>query len=285
MFKREIQKLRTAFSMLELIFVIVVLGIVSSIGAEIIANVYEGYIVQRAQYRSTMKVENTLTQIANRLTYAIPGTVVRRITTGGAFEAIVNPMFLDPSGNTYSVLQWVTKDADSFNAISAEDDRLPGWSGFCDVNKSTGTTIETPGSNFTLASSIIGYLGGSLSNARIYFSGQLNETNLLSQDYTISSATGTTITLSTAPTEEAKQKHYKLAWTSNALSVEGGNLYLYHNFTPSPAATIGGTKTLLLRNVTNFKFRGDGRTIRIKICVKEQIGDGYTPSCSERAIF
>ncbi len=46
---------RSAFSMLELIFVIVILGIVSSIGAELIAKVYENYIVQRALHRSSLK--------------------------------------------------------------------------------------------------------------------------------------------------------------------------------------------------------------------------------------
>jgi len=62
------QTLRRGFSMLELIFVIVILGIVSSIGAEIIANVYESYIVQRAQHRASIKTELAAIQIANRPT-------------------------------------------------------------------------------------------------------------------------------------------------------------------------------------------------------------------------
>ena len=63
--------------MLELIFVIVILGIVSSIGAEIIAKIYGQYIIQRAQHRASIKTELAATQIANRLRYAIPGTVYR----------------------------------------------------------------------------------------------------------------------------------------------------------------------------------------------------------------
>jgi len=275
--KRKIQTLRDAFSMLELVFVIVILGIVSSIGAEIIANVYEGYIVQRAQYRASMKVETTLTQIANRLTYAIPGTVIRRNGIAGTPELITTP-FTSP---TYTVLQWVAKDADSFNAISTTS-RLPGWSGFCDLDASPGTTVSTPGSNLGLASTIIGNLGGSLGSSSIYFSGYTTA-------HAIASVAGSAITLTTAPATlippATKVEHYKLAWTSYALSVEDGDLYLYYNFAPSPATVIGGSKSLLLKNVTNFKFIGDGRTIRIKFCVREQIGDGYIPSCSERAIF
>ncbi len=274
MFKRKIQTLRDAFSLLELIFVIIILGVVSSIGAEIIANVYEGYIVQRAQYRSSMKVETTLTQIANRLTYAIPGTVYRRNGLAGTAELITTPF----TSSNYTVLQWVAKDADSFNAISTGKNRLPGWSGFCDVNESEDKAVlSTPGSNLGLASTIIGNLGGSLAGSRVYFSGYPDT------PHAIASGAGEDITLSATPTRIVE--HYKLAWTSYALSVEDGDLFLYYNFTPTPAVAIGGSKSLLLKNVTNFKFIGDGRTIRIKFCVREQIGDGFIPSCSERAIF
>ena len=267
--------MRVALSMLELIFVIVILGIVASVGAEVIAKVYESYIVQTAQYRATTKVEDTLTQIANRLNNAIPGTVVRRITTTGTAEEITTP--LGGNADDYTVLQWVGKDADSFEAITSTGNMLPGWSGFCDLDASLNTTVKSPGSNFTLASGVIANLGGTIdNNAHIYFSGK-------STPSTVQSVSGDVITLTAAPAE--KVEHYKLAWSSYALSVESGDLWLYHHFAPTPAATIAGTRTLLLKNVTNFKFRGDGRTIRVKFCVNERIGDGYIPSCSERAVF
>ncbi len=279
MFKKEMKKLRTAFSMLELIFVIVILGIVASMSAEIIANIYENYIVQRAHYRASIKVENTLTQISNRLTNAIPGTTVRRIGLTGTAEDISTPP-ISGSTDSYTVLQWVAKDVDSFTAITAEDDRLPGWSGFCDLDASTvGTTVSTSGSKLSLADDIIKNLSANtkdITNATIFFSGYRNENN-------ISSISGDVITLSATPAQ--KVEHYKLAWTSYALSVEGGDLYLYHNFAPIPATTIDGTRTLLLKNITHFKFRGDGRTIRIKFCVNEKIEDGDIPSCAERVIF
>jgi len=82
---------RSALTMIELIFVIVILGIVSSIGAEIIANTYESYIIQRAEYRASMKTELALNQIANRLRYAIPGTVGFRTTKASAFTPITSP--------------------------------------------------------------------------------------------------------------------------------------------------------------------------------------------------
>lgn len=88
--------------MLELIFVIIILGIVSSIGSQIIVQVYESYIVQRAQYRATMKTELALTQIANRLRYAIPGTVISRLNKTGTPTPITDIGTLNVNDRYYN---------------------------------------------------------------------------------------------------------------------------------------------------------------------------------------
>ena len=135
--KNLFQPFRTAFSMLELVFVIMILGIVSSIGAEIIAKVYESYIVQRATHRSSVKTELAATQIANRLTYAVPGTVIGRISqTDPTYRAID-----DLDAETYKIMQWIGYDADSFSC-SYCCSRRPGWSGLCDIDDSNVTTIS-----------------------------------------------------------------------------------------------------------------------------------------------
>ena len=51
------QTFKPAFSLLELVFVIVILGIVASLGSELIAKIYESYVLQRAQHRSSIKTE------------------------------------------------------------------------------------------------------------------------------------------------------------------------------------------------------------------------------------
>jgi len=111
----KISQTKKAFSMIELIFVIVILGIVSSIAANIIAQVYESYIVQRAQYRATSKTELALTQIANRLRYAIPGTIGFRANKSSTFKFIT-----DINSGNDKVLQWVSYDGDSFEAIERQ---------------------------------------------------------------------------------------------------------------------------------------------------------------------
>lgn len=266
--------------------VIVVLGIVSSIGASIIAQVYENYIIQRAQYRATNKTELALKQIANRLRYAIPNTIgIRKNNT--------TDTFIDISTNPHEevkVLQWVGYDGDSFEAISGSAStgaaRRPGWSGFCDVNDTINTTgkLITPGSNLEFTSTIISKLGGNIDNASIYFA----DTNGTS--YGISGGSSESITLdSPFPLGTMINERYKLAWSSYALEIDSDNdLILHYNFSPTRATVIDSSKQILLKNVANFRFRYADGAFRLKICKKEQIGmdENITiHACKEKVVF
>ncbi len=272
------KRLTPAFSILELVFVITILGIVSSIGAELIAKVYEGYIVQRAEYRATMKTELAATQIANRLTSAIPGTVYRKNSSATVIEEITGDMSL--SGNAYNVLQWVGSDTDSFNFYDASTQKV-GWSGFIDIDdpSNDANTLSTPGSALDTTAVIIDNLSTSVPEPKIYFPYDSNEYN--------ASITGTTITLSGTGAPHIVE-HYKLAWSSYALMVDpaDGHLYLYYDFPATPAVGVGAKRSLLLANVSTFKFKGDGKTIRFKICKEERISEDVNiTACKEKAVF
>lgn len=281
---RIIQSMRPALSMVELIFVIVVLGIVASIGAEIIAKVYESYILQRAQYRANIKTELVLNQIANRLRYAIPGTVGARVSKTSKFIPIT-----EIYGTAQrDVLQWVGEDGDSFEAIGGSAStgaaRRPGWSGFIDLNQSSTTTLVSPGSNLDLANSIITNLGGSLSGAKLYFPYGIVPVN-------VSGWSGENISVTGLASGDVIAERYKLAWSSYAIVFEGGNLWLYYNFSPTVGAGIGGQKSLLLSNVTTFSFRGSEGSMRIKVCQYEYVDkntslvDDTAHSCKEKIIL
>jgi len=280
-----LRPMRSALTMLEMIFVIIILGIVSSIGAEIIANVYESYIVQRAQYRANAKTELALQQIANRLRYAIPNTIYA--VSSDAYIPITNI-----SGDA-EALQWVGYDADSFEAIACGSDtascRKSGWSGFIDLNASTATSLVTPGSRPEKADGIIQNLGGSgLAGSYLYFpdgfytqvTGGSDGTGTSSGTLTVTSVAGNTI-----------YERYKLAWSSYALVVEGGDLKLYYNFPPLPGSLSpysNGSSSLLLKNVISFRFKGSEGSMRIKLCVNEKIGEGtdaIVASCKEKVVF
>ncbi len=275
-----LQQSRSAYTLIELIFAIIILGIVSGIGSQIVAQVYESYIIQRATHRATIKTELASLAIANRIKDAIPGTIFR-IKNDNTLESA--EVGLSISGNNYKGLQWVSADSDSFEAIRSNADRRSGWSGFVDVeNPSTDINhMKTSGSYLPLANTIIGNLspsGKSIANAYVYFPND-------STSYAVQSAAGDIITLASAANKTIKE-HYKLAWTSYALVVENGDLNLYYDFAASPATARGNTKELLLKNVTTFKFKIAGSTIRFKLCVQEEVGDDYNiTSCKEKAVF
>jgi len=263
---------RPAFTLLEVIFVIIILGIVASIGSELIVKVYQQYIVQRAQHRASIKTELAATQIANRLASAIPGTVYR-IKNDGSREAI-NSNLTDLSGNSYVGLQWVGSDTDSFSATAT-----PGWSGFIDIDApaNSATSLSTPGSSLETTTAIINSLSSRTPVPMIY----------LPYDQTPYPATiaGTTISPTGTGISHVVE-HYKLAWSSYALVVEGGDLYLYYDFPATPAVALGTTKSLLMKNISTFRFKGAGRTIRFKICKEEEIGEDFNiTSCKEKAVF
>jgi prepilin-type N-terminal cleavage/methylation domain-containing protein len=283
---------KKAFTLLELIFVIVILGIVASIGSELIAKVYGQYIIQRAQHRASLKTELAALQIANRLAAAIPGTVVRKDSNGGSVtEGIEDAMSL--GGDSYHILQWVGADMDSFSTSST-----PGWSGFADVDDAanSATSLATPGSDLNLTKEVVENLaGGSLPSG--YNSAILFPYDSTSYPIDLSASASAVDTLTLTGTGAAHiAEHYKLAWTSYALSVETetidgktyNNLYLYYQFDPIRGWTIpsNAKKSLLLRNISTFKFKGAGRTIRFKICKEERIGEDFNiTSCKEKAVF
>jgi hypothetical protein len=102
----------------------------------------------------------------------------------------------------------------------------------------------------------------------------------------IDSGAGETITLDSNASRIVE--HYKLAWSSYALVVDGGDLYLYYNFAPTPAEAINDNTphALLMENVSTFKFKGAGRTIRFKICTQEPISEDVNiTACKEKAVF
>ena len=268
---KKTDNLRSAFSMLELIFVIVILGIVASIGSQIIANVYESYIVQRAQYRANIKTELAINQIENRLQYAIGSTIGYRVSS----KADTFGKITEPVPENAKVLQWVAYDGESFEAATP-----PGWSGFCDLDSSSSGVVVTPGSALSFSNDISSNLGrGSL--AYVYFPD--------GSEHNVSGASGENITLTSSVNGDMWEQ-YKLARTSYAIVDEGDDLVLYYNFSPTFGAAINGSSSILLKGASNFRFTASEGSIRIKICKEENIGEGNTTadtvhSCKEKVVF
>lgn len=316
---KALQIKRGAFSLLELIFVIVVLAIVAAIGSEIIVKVYESYITQRAIHRSSIKTEIAATQLANRLAYSIPGTVIGRVDTT-TYNAIDN---IPVASTDRNILEWMAYDADSFGAVTSSTasglERRPVWSGYADVDAiiaaANPNLIITPGSRLSDINTILGNLSNStasIANAAILFPsetytidtiGYTGGTNNLNIHPVASQSSDTTLTLDTRANRSFTE-HYKLLWTAyavvpteltNAEKITRGfqtsddlwDLTLYYNYQPWDGDYLtAGSSQVLIRNISVFNFTGAGETIRFKICQRESIGELYSiNTCKEKAVI
>jgi len=269
-------KKKYAFTLLEMIMVIVVLGIVSSIGATAIADVYSQYLMQRAVSRASAKTELAAQQIANRLSHRMPGTTLARNPDNLSDNLLVTE---GTTGSDYihTMLEWIGIDNDSFSTSL-----LPGWNGFCDVNASTQGYFTTPGSKLLLANTIINNLsGGQVSmaagaqNPAVFFSDyQLRYTyedapaGLPKILYSAKQCMGMvdtnrscissvsrngderlTFQRGAGTSNKLISEHYKLAWSAYAICPTGDgingqtfDLVLYYNYQPWEGERLSGNR-------------------------------------------
>lgn len=302
--------------MVELIFVIVILGIVSSIGAELIANVYKSYIVQRALYNASTKAEQTVQQIANRLAGRISVSVIGRdpaaVTPAPHYLPIEQ---LPPATTDYRILEWIGADEDGFNYDdSATITHEAGWSGFCDIDASTRTNLVTQGSKLTSLNAIYTNLGGAgIADAAVIFNGLAYAPSTNYHPSCMGFTANTCITEVTAIVDDTNittldkgsvvtiSDQYKLTRSAYAIvplqrdgsqctdaSTQVCDLYLYYNYQPWQGESYSnGNSSLLASNISVFKFKGEkeGDTVRFKICARENIGDQNITSCKEKAVI
>ncbi len=314
---------RRGFSLIEVIFVLVILGVVASISSQIIVQVYENYILQRAIYSVSRKTELVATQIVNRLTYRIEGTTISKdhqaFLNGTATNNDWLPIEDVPvGGDKYTTVEWIGYDNDSFAS-----DANPNWSGVAnyeyDVNRSR---FVTPGSNLNKTATIM----SNLSNGRVdltpnrpaglifmennnYYTdskeynplcmGMIPELSTSTRDciFPVYNDTNNSITFTrnrdTNSTIRPKiiTERYKLSWSAYAIAPEPQpnglfKLVLYSNYQPwNGDSYLNATKHTLMGNVSVFKFSENGGIIHFKLCATEELGDNNISSCKEKVVM
>lgn len=312
---------RLAFSMIELVFVIVVLGIVASISSSTIVEVFKSYIPQKASALASEKTELATMQIANRLSNSVPWSLTTHNNAGVKVPLTSSDV---ATGDVIEPLEWIGIDNDGFSAANS-------WSGFCDTVAATETTCPTNGSNLINANSAIKGLSGNqvdltgttqqpviiFKNANDVFTDDNLATpaveepkqlyspacmGMITADkscaITATAPNATTIGMSSGP--KSISEHYVLAWSAYALTPENCedrngdgivecDLALYSNYQPWHDETIAnGTRSVLLNNVTIFKFTQYQGTIKFKVCVQQTIGDNTIApitTCKEKTVI
>jgi prepilin-type N-terminal cleavage/methylation domain-containing protein len=308
---------RHAFTMVELILVIVIFGIIGVIGADIIATMYKNYIYARTVNHLQSQSDITLQQIAKRLQYRVKnnGAVVAQ---KGATNNILTLAHQDVD-ESYDVIQWIGYSNEAMLNAGAN----PGWSGFIDLDNTTHTNsttrhISTPGSSLGFANSVIDVLsyndvklnvanGG----AALIFKGIPDTVTGVIEGYNwentgiaadinyvvpVSRVSDNVLQIDTGDIPNVIYEQYYLAHTAYAIVAEEIDtsvyeLKLYYNFQPWLGETYlsGGTiSALLADNVNLFRVRQIGSTIRLKLCLHDNQASGagdYIVTCKEEVVL
>ena len=298
---------RSAFTMIELIFVIVVMGIIGKFGVEFLAQAYKSFIFSKINHELQSTSEQTVEFIAARLQNRIKDSVIARTGAVSTFTPIQGA-----SGNTYKVLEWIASDEDGFRGTTK-----PLWSGIIDLenNSSSTTVLVSPETNTTASAALITILSNSQStfnNSALYFIGSNNDINAYGWDGTaitdqfsvmhpITSVAGANNEDKFAPAVGNFSgidvyEYYKLSWTANAVVMENydtttkmGNLYFYHNYQPWNGEKYydnndSDHKSLIMENVSTFQFISIGAIMKIQVCTKSRLVEEYS-LCKEKTVL
>lgn len=148
--------MKRAFTLLELVVVIVVLGIIAMMSFNAIMNIYSNYFQTKTVNELETQTEIALEQISKRLEHRIKPSVIAR-KPSGEFLAL-NDSRVNLDGG-YEILEFIPYAYEIFNDVLSldannnviEQNEKPGrYSGYADLLKSSPATgLISPGSKFT----------------------------------------------------------------------------------------------------------------------------------------
>ena len=118
--------MKRGFTLIELVFVIVVLGIISMFGADLYTKIYKSYVHVRAVNQLEARTQNAMMLITNRLEDRIKSSTIGRELSSNQFVPISD--LTDPR---YDILEWIGQSVETRNI----NKRTPGWSGFMSMSQ------------------------------------------------------------------------------------------------------------------------------------------------------
>ena len=148
--------MKRAFTLLELVVVIVVLGIIAMMSFNAIMNIYSNYFQTKTVNELETQTEIALEQISKRLEHRIKPSVIARKPSGEFLALNDSGVNLNAE---YEILEFIPYAYEIFNdviSLDANDNvieqggKAGRYSGYADLAKSSPATgLISPGSNFT----------------------------------------------------------------------------------------------------------------------------------------
>lgn len=285
--------MKKAFTLIELIFVIVLLSIISMFGADLYVKIYNSYTNNRATSDLEGETERTLNIITSLLRDRVKQTVIGRATDNGEHPDGVF-VYLDQVQEEHDVLEWIGKSTETQYIGSTKG--LLGWSGF-DIKMAVPSgdfVIQSPGSSLKDANNILTSLNAGTKSFGIIFNDDRRpDANSFGYDHktynhtnigTVSITGNDTMQIS-GLTSRNKNRYFLVhtayaivpVLDNNAADVSVGgiksntyNLLLYYDFQPWEKEKYeNGKSVVLAKNVTMFRFAYDNNSVAVKLCMRD----------------
>ena len=311
--------MKRAFTLLELVVVIVVLGIIAMMSFNAIMNIYSNYFQTRTVNELETQTEIALEQISKRLEHRIKPSVIAR-KTDGAFLAL-NDSGVNLNAE-YEILEFIPYAYEIFNDVPSGN-KAGRYSGYADLAKSSPATgLISPGSNFSTEvvetikdltcredtnatcvdfknkdGGVVAIFSDVYYNVQSSF-GYSNGTVPVSLDIAkvgVKSTDGNTLEISGFDGKQISEQ-YHLAYTANAIVPEQSadpkdaangvfDLNLYYDYRPWMGEKYkpNGEKAILAKNVTRFVFTEKNGVIVLKLCMRAK--NSEITICKSKAVY
>ena len=112
-------KMNKAFTLIEMIFAMIILSIIGVISSDIIYRVYENYMIQKKVSSLELETKIALDQIVKYLENSIKPSIARY--DGSSYEAIADISNFDANKSNGGYFVWIAKDIESLRGIWNDD--------------------------------------------------------------------------------------------------------------------------------------------------------------------
>ena len=308
--------MKRAFTLLELVVVIVVLGIIAMMSFNAIMNIYSNYFQTKTVNELETQTEIALEQISKRLEHRIKPSVIAR-KTDGAFLAL-NDSGVNLNAE-YEILEFIPYAYEIFNDVPSGN-KAGRYSGYADLAKSSPATgLISPGSNFSTEvvetikdltcredtnvtcvdfkdkdGGVVAIFSDVYYNVQDSF-GYKGISNLDIAKVGVKSTDGDTLEISGFANKQISEQ-YHLAYTANAIVPEQSadpkdtangvfDLNLYYDYRPWMGEKYkpNGEKATLAKNVTRFVFTEKNGVIVLKLCMRAK--NSEVTICKSKAVY
>ena len=313
--------MKRAFTLLELVVVIVVLGIIAMMSFNAIMNIYSNYFQTRTVNKLETQTEIALEQISKRLEHRIKPSVIARKTDGEFLALNDNRVNLDAN---YEILEFIPYAYEIFNDVPSGSNKAGRYSGYADLAKSSPATgLISPGSNFSTEvvetikdltcredtnatcvdftkkdGGVVAIFSDVYYNVQDSF-GYKGISNLDIAKVGVkggqSGLNGDTLEISGFANKQISEQ-YHLAYTANAIVPEQSadpkdaangvfDLNLYYDYRPWMGEKYkkNGEKATLAKNVTRFVFTEKNGVIVLKLCMRAK--NSEITICKSKAVY